>query len=205
MAAPRLRDVQLRPPRSGAAGSEGRVQEAVVSCYTGHQSTPCNVVAEYGPTTAYGTSTSPTPTGGYHEFPIGDLTPGAYYHFRVKATDPTDAGNPTYSQDYAWTQPPDVAPAGPTLIHQPITGITASGATINWTSSPACPPGQVNYSLSPTLSPLLVKSETGGAPVTAHAVPLTGLAAATRYWYRIFQVTAAGASTLSSLQSFVTS
>ena len=92
------------------------MQEASVSCFTGRHSTSCTVVAEYGPTTSYGSTTSPSPAGGAHEVQLGDLTPGGYYHFRVKATDPTDAGNPTYSQDYTFTQPPDVVPPGPTII-----------------------------------------------------------------------------------------
>ena len=45
----------------------------------------------------------------------------------------------------------------------------------------------MNYSTSPTLSPLSVKSETGGT-VTNHSTALTGLTASTRYYYRIFQV-----------------
>jgi phosphodiesterase/alkaline phosphatase D-like protein len=201
--APVLRDVALEVPRSGAAGSQGAVQEAIVTCYTGRQSTPCTVVVEYGPTVAYGTTTSPTPTAGVHRVEVGDLTPGGYYHFRVKATDPTDAGNPTYSQDYAFTQPPDEVPPGPVVVVTATTGITATGATINWTTSPACPSGQVNYSASPTLNPLSVKSETGGT-VTTHSAALTGLTATTRYYYRIFQVAPNGSSRLSSLQSFVT-
>ena len=203
MVAPILRDVHLTVPRSGASGSEGAVQEAYVSCFTGRHSTPCYVEVEYGPTTSYGTTTSRSPTGGAHNVAVGDLTPGGYYHFRVKATDPTDAGTPTYSQDYTFTQPPDVVPPGPTIIVQPVTLITATGATINWTTSPACPSGQVNYSTSPTLSPLSVKSETGGT-VTSHSTALTGLTATTRYYYRVFQVAPGGSSRLSSLQSFVT-
>jgi len=207
VAAPVVRDVLVRPPRSGALGSEGPVQEATVSCYTGRLGFPgatnCTVEAEYGPTTAYGTTTAPSPLGTYHEFPIGGLTPGAEYHVRVRATDPADAATPAYSQDYAFVQTPNEVPPGPTIVHQPITGLTATGATINWTTNPACPSGQVNYSTSPTLQPLFVKSETGGT-VTTHTAPLTGLTAATRYYYRIFQTAPAGSSTLSSLQSFLT-
>jgi phosphodiesterase/alkaline phosphatase D-like protein len=201
--APVLREVQLEVPRSGASGSQGRVTEAIVTCYTGRAATNCYIEVEYGTTTAYGTTTPRTPTAGYHSMPVSGLTPGGYYHFRVKATDPTDAGNPTYSQDYAFTQPPDEVPPGPVVVVTATTGITATGATINWTTSPACPSGQVNYSASPTLNPLSVKSETGGT-VTTHSAALTGLTATTRYYYRIFQVAPNGSSRLSSLQSFVT-
>jgi phosphodiesterase/alkaline phosphatase D-like protein len=201
--APILRDVQLTPPRSGAAGSQGRTTEALVSCYTGRASTNCYVEVEYGPTTAYGTTTPRSPTGGVHELPVGGLTPGGYYHFRVKATDPTDAGNPTYSQDYAWTQPTDEVPPGPTIVNQPMTGITATTATVNWTTTPAQPPGTVQYSVNPNLVPLLSATETGGT-VTTHTRPLTGLTATTRYYYRIVQPGAVGGATVGSLQTFVT-
>ena len=203
MVAPVLRDVQLTPPRSGAAGSQGRTTEALVSCYTGRASTNCYVEVEYGPTTSYGTTTAPTPLGTYHEFPIGGLTPGALYHVRVRATDPTDAGNPTYSQNYSFTQTPNEIPPGPTIVHQPMTGITATTATVNWTTTPAQPPGTVQYSLNPNLQPLLSSSETGGN-VTTHTRPLTGLTATTRYYYRVVQPSVAGGTTVSSLQTFVT-
>jgi len=201
--APLLRNVALATPRSGAAGSQGRVTEAIVSCYTGRHSTPCYIEVEYGPTTSYGTTTPRTPTAGYHEMPVSGLTPGGYYHFRVKATDPTDAGNPTYSQDYTFTQPPDVVPPGPTIVNQPMTGITTTGATVNWTTNPAQPPGTVQYSTSPSLVPLLSATE-GGGNVTTHTRPLTGLTPVTRYYYRIVQPGVTGGATVGSLQTFLT-
>ena len=45
MVAPILRDVSLTVPRSGAAGSQGAVQEAYVSCFTGRHATPCISIA----------------------------------------------------------------------------------------------------------------------------------------------------------------
>jgi phosphodiesterase/alkaline phosphatase D-like protein len=203
MVAPLLRDVSLEVPRSGAAGSQGRITEAIVSCFTGRHATPCYVEVEYGPTDSYGTTTPRSPTGAAHELPVGGLTPGGSYHFRVKATDPTDAGTPTYSQDYAFTQPPDVVPPGPTIVHQPVTAISATGATVNWTTTPAQPPGTVQYSTSPSLTPLLSATE-GGGNVTTHTRPLTGLTATTRYYYRILQPGITGGGTVSTLQSFLT-
>lgn len=203
MVAPVLRDVALEIPRSGAAGSQGRITEAVVTAFTGRQSTPCYVEVEYGPTAAYGTTTPRTPTAGAHAMPISGLTPGAVCFFRVKATDPADAANPTYSQGYWFTQPPDVVPPGPTIVNQPMTGITATGATVNWTTTPAQPPGTVQYSVNPNLVPLLSATETGGN-VTTHTRSLSGLTATTRYYYRIVQPGVTGGATVGSLQTFVT-
>jgi hypothetical protein len=205
--APIVRDVALELPRSGAAGSQGRITEAIVRCHTGRLGFPgatdCYVEVEYGPTTAYGTTTPRSPTGPAHAMPVGGLTPGATYQFRVKATDPADAATPAYSQNYAFTQPPDVVPPGPTIVNQPITGLAATTATINWTTTPAQPPGTVQYSTSPDLIPLLQSSETGGN-VTTHTRPLTGLTGATRYYYRIVQPGVTGGATVGSLQTFLT-
>lgn len=203
MAAPVLRDVYLRPPRSGAAGSEGRVQEALVSCFTGRNVTNCYIQVEYGPTTGYGTTTLQTPTGPYHELPIGDLTPGTYYHARVKATDPTDAGNPTYSTDYGFFQTPNDIPAGPIVTVGAPTSVLATSAVMNWSTAVAQPAGQVQYGTTTTLVPRSVANETPGT-TTTHTTPLSGLVTATRYYYRIAQPDAAGNVTLSGLRSFVT-
>ena len=96
-----------------------------------------------------------------------------------------------------------MVPPGPTIVNQPMTGITATGATVNWSTNPAMPPGTVQYSVNPNLSPLLSATETGGN-VTAHTRPLTGLTATTRYYYRIIQPAVVGGATVGGLQSFIT-
>ena len=202
MVAPVLRDVYIRPPRSGAAGSEGRVQEAVVSCYTGRQSTNCYVEVEFGPTTSYGTTSTRTPTAGYHELPVGEWTPGVTYQVRVKATDPTDAGNPSYSQNYAITQTPNDVPPGPAVTITAMTGIVSTGAVVNWTTAVASPRGSVVYGTVPTRL-TSTTAESAGADDTTHPVPLSGLTAVTRYYYRVVQPGPTGTTT-SALQSFLT-
>jgi hypothetical protein len=202
MVAPVLRDVHIQPPRSGAAGSQGRVQEALVSCYTGRHTTNCYVEVEFGPTTSYGTTSPRTPTAGYHEIPVGELTPGATYQLRVKATDPTDAGNPTYSPNYTITQTPDIPPLGPAVTIAAMTGIVSTGAVVNWTTATASPRGSVVYGTSPTRL-TSTAAEAAGADVTSHTTPLTGLTAVTRYYYRVVQPGPTGTTT-SALQSFLT-
>ena len=114
--APILRDVHLTVPRSGAAGSQGAVQEASVSCFTGRHSHPLH---RGGGVRPHHRPTAPPPPAPPPGAPTtsrwATSPPAGYYHFRVKATDPTDAGNPTYSQDYTFTQPPDAVPPGPTV------------------------------------------------------------------------------------------
>jgi hypothetical protein len=202
MVAPVLRDVQIAPPRVNAAGSQGRIQETLVSCYTGRHSTNCYVEVEFGPTTSYGTTSARTPTAGYHEIPVGELTPGATYQMRVKATDPTDAGNPTYSQNYQITHTPNDVPPGPAVTVNAMTGIVATGAVVNWTTAPAAPRGSVQYGTSPTRL-TSTAAENAGADVTTHTTPLSGLTTVTRYYYRIIQPGPTGTTT-SPLQSFLT-
>jgi hypothetical protein len=208
MAAPVVRDVELETPRSGGESSQGRVQEARVSCWTGRAATNCYVVAEFGPTSSYGSTSVQTPTGSFHRLVFGDLTPGATYHFRLKATDPTDAANPTYTQDYGFTQTPVAIPPGPTVTVGAVTAILATSATINWTTGAGCPNGRVVYGTSyaavmaggaPTVS-----DEVGTTPRTTHSDALGGLTTATRYYYRVVQADYNGNTTTSAVQSFVT-
>ena len=205
MVAPILRDIAITPPRSGAAGSQGLVQECRVQAWTGRHATPCTVVAEYGPTTSYGTSTPPSPLGSFHDLLLGDLTPGTLYHVRLVATDPTDQANPTTSQDQSFVQTPNLVPPGPTLS---AIGTTPAQTTcsVAWTTAPACPNGQVNYATTPAAvdSSPTVASESGTGTRTSHTVSITGLTASTRYYYRVFQVAPDGSSTLSALRTFVT-
>ena len=202
MAPPVIRDVALHLARSGSEGT-GLIplREAHVTFWTGRHGESIPASLEYGPTPAYGTTVGPDTGGPLHHLVIGDLTPGARVHFRVRAGAGADEA---LGQDHAFTATPGVIPPGPTIIHQPLTGLTATGATVNWSTNPACPPGQVNYSTDPNLRPLLVKTESAGADRTAHAAPLTGLVTRTLYYYRVFQVAPNGESTYTSLRTFVT-
>jgi Purple acid Phosphatase, N-terminal domain len=199
MPPPILRDVGLEQARSGSVTG---LQEAWVTCYTGRHAEACTVLADYGPTTAYGSTSPVQAAASFHRVPLGDLTPGATYHFRLRA----DNGEQSVSQDYAFANTPGPLPPGPTVTLGAPTLITATGATVNWTTAPACPDGQVDY--HPTVAGLvdapLVASESGSGTRTAHSVALTGLTAATRYYYRVFQLAPDGNSTLSSIRSLTT-
>ena len=202
MAPPVIRDVALHLARSGAESS-GLIplREAHVTFWTGRHSESIPASLEYGPTPAYGTTIGPDAGGALHHLVIPDLTPGARVHFRVRAG---AGGDLALGQDHAFTATPGVIPPGPTIVHQPLSGLTATGATVNWTTNPAAPPGRVDYSTDPNLSPRLTKAETAGADRTNHTAPLTGLTTRTLYYYRIVQASAAGGSTTTSLRTFVT-
>jgi len=208
--APVVRDVALFRSRSGAEGA-GKVPtaEAWVTCWTGQHARNATVVADYGPTTAYGTTTAATPAGPQHGIVLGGLTPGAYYHFRLTATSAAgepDAGTTAQTQDYGFTATPGPPPAGPTVTPGAVTGITATQATVPWTTAPACGPGQVNWGLTvlEAINNPRVKSESFAGTQTSHTVTITGLTTATVVYYRIWQVAPNGGSTLTALASFTT-
>jgi hypothetical protein len=74
------------------------------------------------------------------------------------------------------------APAG-VITASSVTGITATGATINWTTA-SLPGGSVVY-IRPDGGETIYNE--AATPVTAHTAPLTGLVTGTRYSYRIIQ------------------
>jgi Purple acid Phosphatase, N-terminal domain len=210
MVAPIVRDVELFLPRSGQEPASPAAvplgSEAYVRCYTGRHATPCYVEADYGPTAAYGTTTPRTPTAGVHQLALGALTPGSTYHFRLRATDPADVANPTTSQDFSFTLTPAALPAaGPALSAITVGTISATSATITWTTASA-PNAFIHYATSPEgldRTPTIL-NETGTQPRTSHSVVLATLTGTTRYYFRIRQPDAAGNVSLSPVQTFVT-
>lgn len=204
MAPPVVRDVSLELGRGGIDPGGSVLQEAWVGCYTGPHLDPCSVVARYGPTASYGSTSPPTPVGGQHRVPI-TVTPGTPLHFSLRATS-SPGGEITDSQDFAFTPTPGALVAGPTISVAPAAGtITATGATITWTTATAQPKGTVQYGLRPDA---LTSSaaETPGADATAHSRALTGLTTVTRYYYRVVQPGNAPSPgpTVSPLATFVT-
>jgi Concanavalin A-like lectin/glucanases superfamily/Domain of unknown function (DUF1929)/Bacterial Ig domain len=81
---------------------------------------------EYGPTTAYGTSTALDPAKvTSHQTVLNGLAPASTYHYRVRSADA--AGNAAYSADATFATPaPDSTP--PTVaVSSPAGGATVSG------------------------------------------------------------------------------
>lgn len=207
MAPPIVRDVSLSLGRGGIDPGGSVLSEALVGCYTGRGSDPCTVTVNFGPTTSYGTSSVPTPTGASHVVPIS-VTPGGVTHFRFVATSVPGA-EVTTTGDYAFTATPGALVAGPGITPAGGTAgtITASGATITWTTATAQPRGAVRYSATPFAADkpgAATTNEAAGAPLTSHSVALTGLTGATRYYFRVVQTDATGGTTIGTLQSFVT-
>jgi hypothetical protein len=141
---------------------------------------PADSQVEYGPTTAYGASSTldPSPVTT-HSVTITGLTASALYHFRVKSRD--TASNLATSGDFTFTTTAVADTTPPVIGAVASSGLTAAGATITWTTDEASD-SQVEY--GPTTG--YGSSSSINPPLlTSHSVPITGLTAGTLYHYRV--------------------
>lgn len=89
---------------------------------------------EYGPTTAYGTSTTLDTTMVTSHFgTLSGLTANTPYHYRVKSRDA--AGNLTVSGDYTFTTPAPDTQAPSVLITAPTSGTVSNTVTVTANAS----------------------------------------------------------------------
>ena len=93
--------------------------------------------------------------------------------------------------------PPDTTP--PVISNVQATAITASGATITWTTDEASN-SVVEYGLTTSYG----SSASNATNVTSHSIPLTGLSGNTLYHYRVKSTDAAGNTATSVDHSFQT-
>ncbi len=147
---------------------------------------------EYGTTTSYGQSTTLNPTlVTAHSQALSGLNSDTLYHYRVKSKDA--AGNLAMSADFTF-RTLDATPPG--ISNVATEGITASSATITWTTNENSD-SQLEYGpttaygQSTALNPALV---------TAHSQGLSGLTAGTLYHYRVKSRDAAGNLAVCHLQ-----
>ncbi|TAK08903.1 MAG: hypothetical protein EPO39_03545, partial [Candidatus Manganitrophaceae bacterium] len=151
---------------------------------------------EYGPTTAYGSSTTLNAalvTG--HSVSLSGLSSQTLYHYRVKSKDA--AGNLATSADFAFTTADVTAP---TISSVASGNITGTGATITWTTNEASD-SQVEYGTTTAYGSSTTLNTT---MVTNHSVALTGLSSQTLYHYRVKSKDAVGNPTTSADFTFTT-
>jgi hypothetical protein len=141
---------------------------------------PATSQVEYGLTDTYGSATALDPTllTG-HSVDLTGLTAGTTYHYRARSMDASD--NETISTDYTFTTPDLTAPL---ISDVTATAITATGATITWTTDePAS--SQVEYGLTEAYGEV---TPLDPALVTGHSVSLSGLSDNTTYHYMVISV-----------------
>ena len=104
--------IDIDPP----SGLEASIAAMAITGTVDPQGQPTTVTAEYGATTAYGSTTPPVVLHGTgakgFSLPLPGLTPGATYHWRVTAT---NGDGTVHSQDTTLTVPPPPVNAAPSV------------------------------------------------------------------------------------------
>jgi phosphodiesterase/alkaline phosphatase D-like protein len=142
---------------------------------------------EYGTSTAYKSSTpliSAMVTS--HSASLSGLQARKLYHYRIKSRDA--AGNLATSADFTFTTAAARDTTSPIISAVGASSITASGATINWTTNEASDT-QVEYG---STSAYESSTSLNASRVTTHNQVLSGLAAGKLHHYRIKSRDAAG-------------
>jgi hypothetical protein len=192
------KEADTTPPAISAVAASGITSSGVTITWTTDEAATSQV--EYGLTTSYGsTTTADTNLVTSHSVSLSGLSADTLYHYRVKSKDASD--NEAVSGDYTFTTaaPPDTTP--PVISAVAASSITASTATITWTTDePAT--SQVEYGLTASYGSITTLDTN---LVTSHSVNLTGLAAATPYHYRVKSKDASGNEAASGDYSFTTS
>jgi len=163
----------MLPPAISGVGSSAVTGTSATINWTTNQ--PADSRIEYGPTTAYGSTTAVDPAlVTTHVQQLTGLTAGTTYHFRVKSQ---NGGGLTTSGDFTLTtlDPP------PIISNLSASALTVSSATIGWTTDRASD-SQVEYGLTTAYGSTTALDP---ALVTTHAQQLTGLAPSTTYHYRV--------------------
>jgi streptogramin lyase len=166
-----------------------------------------NYSFEYGPTTAYGSSTGPSPAGSGADSSkradsISGLTPGTTYHVRAVATNATGT---TTGPDYTFTT---TVPGAPSATTEEPSGVTSANATLAATVNPESAATSYHFEWGTTPSyGTSVPQPDGSLPGDGsnHALTqsLSGLEPNTTYHYRIV-ATSTGGTTYGDRATFTT-
>src|SRR5206468_3339495 len=147
-------------------------------------------------TTSYGSSTTlNTSLVLSHSQALSGLASSTLYHYRVKSQDA--AANLATSADFTFTTLDGVAPV---ISAVSASGITASGATLTWTTNETAD-SQVEYRPLPAYLP---SSTLNTFLVPSHTQALSGFASSTLYHYRVKSQDAAGNLATSADFTFTT-
>jgi RHS repeat-associated protein len=182
------------PVITGVSSSAVTNNSATISWNTNE---PADSQVVYGPTQAYGQSTTLNPAlVTAHSQELSGLTPGTLYYYRVKSRDA--AGNLATSAEFTFTTVP--LDTTEPIISNVAAGATTTTATITWTTNENSDSQVVygptqTYGQSTTLNPTLV---------TAHSQGLSGLTPGTLYYYRVKSRDAAGNLATSAEFTFTT-
>jgi type VI protein secretion system component Hcp len=174
----------IAPVITGVTSPSSTASSALVTWTTDE---PADGQVEFGQTMLYGGLTPiDTTLTTAHSITITGLVAGMTYHYRVKSRDA--AGNLSTSGDFTFTTGAGGDTTPPAITAVTAVSITATGATVNWTTNEAAD-SQVEYGATTAYG-----STTGldTTKVTGHSNGLTGLTANSIYHYRVKSRDAAG-------------
>ncbi len=187
-------------PVISAVAAGGITASGATITWTTDEASDSQVGYRTGAATTY-TFTTPSQTAGVtsHSVALSGLSASTTYFYVARSKDA--AGNLATSAEQSFTTAtPDTT--APVISAVAAGGITASGATITWTTDEASD-SQIGYrSGAATTYTFTTPSQTTG--VTSHSVALSGLSASTTYFYVARSKDAAGNLATSAEQSFTT-
>jgi hypothetical protein len=154
-------------------------------------------VVNYGTSTAYGSSASVATLVTSHSVTLTGLTPGTTYDFEVASANA--ANTTTTSTNSTFTTSTNTAPP-PVLSYLSYWGITATEATITWSTNEAATTA-VAYGTTSALGQL---SPVQTALTISHGVTLTGLTPGTTYYFVAQSADQYGNTGYSTSYSFTT-
>ena len=155
---------------------------------------PANSRVDYGLTATYGTFVSNASQVSSHSVTLTGLTPNTAYHFKVTSVDNYAQTASTLDASFTTLPPPALQ-----LLSVQAGTITATSATITWTSSNAAD-GRVDYGLTATYGSYV----TNASQVSSHSMTLTGLTPNTAYHFKVTSVDVFAQSASSADAPFTT-
>lgn len=155
---------------------------------------------KYGATQSYGASTALGSTlVTSHSQTVTGLSPSTLYYFQVLSRDASNNLGTSSGHSFTTQAAPDTT--APAVSNVTVTAVTASTATITWTTDEAST-SKVDYGLTSSYGS---STSLDSTLVTSHSVSLTGLSGYTPYSFRVRSKDASGNETVSSGSSFTTS
>jgi phosphodiesterase/alkaline phosphatase D-like protein len=184
------------PAFSGITASSLTSNSVAITWSTNEAST---TQVEYGLTTAYGSLSALDATlVTNHTRTLSGLNPSTTYHFRVISKDAAD--NTATSEDNSFTTSAAPDTTAPVLSAITAGSVTATSATINWTTNEAAT-AQVEYG---TTTAYGLTSALDNTLLTGHTRTLSNLTPSTTYHFRVISKDAADNTATSSDNTFTT-
>ncbi len=153
----------------------------------------------YGPTTAYGQSTTPNTTlVTSHSVMLSGLTPNTMYNFAVVSANGSNVSST--SSNFTFTTATTSA-APPVLSFVAFWGVTGSGVTISWSTNV---PANTSVAYGTTMNSLGQTSPVQTALTVSHGVTLTGLLPGTTYYFAAQSADVNGNTGYSTTYTFTT-